>query len=191
MASDKWVEGGGSGGGGSRGGGSSGGGSGSGSSGKSGSSGSSGSSGGGSSSGGGGGSSSGGGGSNSKTQMYADLEKKLRPLFETEWNDLDGDKPKKWFTDRYGLDSYEKLLEEFLAGPHDDKWAMLDQKDDANFTEKAGHARAIAYMDAWWRDLASLYGMDEINTLAEQKHGVGKWLSQDPEILLFLTPKPT
>jgi hypothetical protein len=122
--------------------------------------------------------------------LYEDLDKKLRPLFEAEWKDLDGTKPKRWFTDRYGVASYDKLLDEFLAGPHDDAWSVLDQKE-SNFAEKAGHARAIAYMDSWWRELGTLYMMEEIGSMSEQKHGVGKWLSQAPEILLFLTPRPT
>ena len=130
-------------------------------------------------------------GSKSPTQLYKELEKKLRPLFESEWRDLDGTRPKKWFTDRYGKNTYDELLKEFLAGPHDDEWTKLDQKDDANFSEKAGHARAIAYMDSWWRELGTLYTIDEIISLSEQKHSAGKWLSQDPEILTFLTPKPT
>lgn len=125
----------------------------------------------------------------SKKNLYQDLDKILKPVFEGEWKDLDGTKPRKWFTDRMDKETYEKLFEEFLAGPHDDEWSKLNQDKHGNLTKMATHARAIGYMDSMWRDLHILYLTDEITAYEDEKHAIGKWLHQEPEILEFLTPK--
>jgi len=125
----------------------------------------------------------------SKKNLYQDLDKILKPVFEGEWKDLDGTKPRKWFTDRMDKETYEKLFEEFLAGPHDDEWSKLNQDSHGNLTRMATHARAIGYMDSMWRDLQILYLTDEITAYEDEKHAIGKWLHQEPEILEFLTPK--
>lgn len=121
--------------------------------------------------------------------MYKDLNNLLKKIFKEEWNDWDGTKPKKWFTDRFDKEKYSDIFEEFLAGPHDDKWQNLVQDDHGSMAEISVHARAIGYMDSMWRDLRQLYGEDEINVISEERSAIGKWLYQEPEILEFLTPR--
>lgn len=137
----------------------------------------------------GGGSSGSGEGAKSRKNTYEQLERMLKPLFDEEWRGLDGTKPRKWFPERMGKKTYDEVFEEFLAGPHDDEWSKAWQDEHGSLSDMALHARAIGYMDSMWRELLQLYAVDEINSLAEERNAVGRWLSQDRDILDFLTPE--
>ena len=63
----------------------------------------------------------------SKTNLYEDLEPKLKAAFRTEWDGLRGDRPKRWFTSLMYKRTYKEIFDEFLAGPHEDNWTALTQ----------------------------------------------------------------
>lgn len=129
------------------------------------------------------------GGTHSKKNFYKDLDRTLGRVLREEWEGLDGTKPRKWFSDRMGEGTYEKMFDEFLAGPHDDEWSRARQDRHGSLSKIAANARAIGYMDSMWRDLQSLYLTDEISSYIDERHAAGKWLYHEPEILEFLTPK--